>query len=158
LLQEELAYLQNPLAVNRPKRAWLETLQWPKKRVWRMAALGAVASVVVGIGVFSFTGNPPTEENRSTSSQAPKQSTFAITPNVTVSTAPLWNEDGTREVQSIAAQFEAHAHALPQDLSSEPDPWTKQVQQLEAGIQRYEMSDEDRPRTIAPSVPSIGNN
>jgi serine/threonine protein kinase len=150
LLQEELAYLQNPVAVNRPNRVWFVTRPSRTTRAWQKRfAVAAVALVMVGPAAFRFLSHSQPENKSDVTLHESKNLVVDSSPSVAISTVPLWNADGTQEAKNMAAQLEMRMLNMPQRFLSEPDPWTKQIGQLSAEIYRCEMSDEFAPRRVA---------
>jgi serine/threonine protein kinase len=146
LLQEELAYLQSPIAVNRPKRDWYETPQSRMKRAWtRKIAIGAAVLLILGFAAFQFLERSVQDDSNVVHSRESREPSTDLSPDVSISTVPLWSADGTQEAQRSAAALEARMLMPPLNDSKKPDPWTEQVEQLHAEIHSYEISDEFAP-------------
>ncbi len=142
LLQQELAYLQNPAVANRPDRLWRRKSAVGKARTWVAAALVAV---IVSLTSYAFwpgdggTNLAEADGGRAVGSTAEDASDrHASVSEPHGETAPLWAVDGTRETLDGTFDIEARWH---RPASAMYELWNEQTAEMRRRMQELSESD-----------------
>jgi serine/threonine-protein kinase len=127
-LEQELAFLQNPVSVNQPTRNWRTIKRHSVLNPWlrhRLALPGLAAVLAICIAAWQWWPTPVND--RST----PIDQEMGLA-NMPPPTVPLWEADRIQEVQRMAESIEAEWYSS----SANPgfDPWTADIERLRHGI------------------------
>jgi serine/threonine-protein kinase len=132
LLQDELAYLQNPGAALKPERFWLRKQDARKQARLRLTiaavAIG-VCLLVGGVSVYRLWPVQKVEHQAATDTalanpSGPTAGEVAVIGDRPVALVPLWSVDGMTQAREFADQLQARWH-LP-TTGAAPDLWTEQ--------------------------------
>ena len=151
LLQQELAYLQNPALADRPDRRWHRTSAAPSSlRRWSAAAslLLALIAAMAGLMCYPFwlidDGTNRGEVNRrptagSTAEETGPPEQAASFSELRRAAALLWAADGTKEARDFADDIEARWRQPTSSIL--PDEWNEEATEMRRRLQVLSDSD-----------------
>lgn len=152
LLQDELAYLQNPAQSHEPQRAWSRQAAAARRlRSWTVAAGAAMLlALTILAGILLFQSRPHDDANRADANEN-VEAASAAAPSLEPANGaneghavavPLWAVDGTSEAVELAKGIEESWHAPSEHRV--PGSWSEQTSAVRRGLE--ELSVEiDRP-------------
>jgi serine/threonine-protein kinase len=149
LLQDELAYLQNPTTAIRPIRAWFSEskngARKSRQKKWTIAIAACAALFLLSmIFMNSYANHEPTtpfEKSNSAMTKAGEISKVGTNDSSSIeklSTVPLWNNDKIGELKDFANQLESQMYNEKYGSSVDEDSWPTQTEQMRQQTQQLE--------------------
>ncbi|MEQ1827780.1 MAG: serine/threonine-protein kinase [Pirellula sp.] len=142
-LEQEIAYIQNPVPSQLPKREFYDDSSFQKAATprsgplqWLFLAIATVAVLATLASLPRFSPSSPNEkpsaETESTETSTAKSESIAIE----TSSVPLWSHDGINVAKSIADSLDRSF--MQSDPPPVSDPWNADIRSLDQAMKAWE--------------------